>query len=271
MAIPQLDLPIQLQQKGKKDLSPTVMAELNCAIEKLQKIKGEHQVNAWHHIARIYAYQNKFDKAVEYFEKVYQFELLGNDFLNIIIALELSGQYSFAIEKLLKYLNESLNNKLLGYLLRLLFKYPIESYIEQTKDILNSLKDEQYQRYHQRFDELFQRIQVLDTIQLSVDDYSLINNIHVNIMAQFYFGHQSISTYRQTIDGDSLFQKIHIFEAEAKDILELNHLYEQKIERMIEQGQLTIEKYIDIISKYNFSFIIHSETHEEWENTCASS
>lgn len=271
MVIPQLDLPIQLQQKGKKDLSPNVMAELDSAIEKLQQIKGEDEVYAWYHIAKIYTYQNQFDKAIGYFEKVYQRDKLWTDFNNIIIALENSEKYSSAMERLLQYLNTSLNDELLEYLLSFLFKYPIESYVTQTKDILEQLKDEKYKVYHQQFDELFQHIQMLDTIQLSVDDYSLINNIHVNIITLFYFGHQNISTYCQTIDGDGLFQKIHIFEADAEDILELNQLYEQKIEQMIEQGQLTIEKYIDIISKYNFSFVIHTETHEEWENSRASS
>lgn len=271
MAIPQLDLPIQLQQKGKKDLSPNVMAELDSAIEKLQHIKGEDEIYAWHHIAKIYAYQNKFDKAIGYFEKVYQKDNSSLNFYNLILSISQSGQYAVAIEKLLPYVQEKRDNELLNKLLNLLLLYPRQDDIKQTQKVLCLFNDNKYQSYNQRFEDILYRVYLLEKIQLSFDDYCLMNDIYNNILDKFYYGHGMVFDCDETIEHDSLFQKIHIFEADAEDILELNRLYEQKIEQMIEQGQLTIEKYIDIISKYNFSFVIHTETHEEWENSRASS
>lgn len=271
MAIPQLDLPIQLQQKGKKDLSPTVMAELNRAIEKLQHIKGKDEIYAWHNIAKIYAYQNQFDKAIVYFEKVYQKDNSSLNFDNLILSIHQSGQYAVAIEKLLLYVQEKRDDELLNKLLNLLLLYPRQDDIKQTQKILCLFNDEKYQSYHQRFEDILSRIHLLDQFQLSLEDYCFMNDIYENILDKFYYGYGMVFDCDEAIEHDGLFQKIHIFEAEAEDILELNHLYEQKIERMIEQGQLTIEKYIDIISKYNFSFVIHTETQEEWENSRASS
>lgn len=267
MVIPQLDLPIQLQQKGKKDLSPNVMAELDSAIEKLQQIKGEDEVYAWHHIAKIYAYQNQFDKAIVYFEKVYQRDKLWTDFNNIIFVLDNNQQYDIAITKLLKYLQNDFNDDLCAYLLNLLFKYPVSTYVEQIS-VLLSLNNS---KFTSLYNDLLSQIEDLNQVRLSIDDYCLINSVSMSVLGSFYYDNEFFSTWKFSVSDDSLFQKIHIFEADAEDILELNRLYEQKIEQMIEQGQLTIEKYIDIISKYNFSFVIYTETHEEWENSRASS
>lgn len=272
MAIPQLDLPIYLQQKGKKNLSPKVIAELDSAIEKLQRVKGEHKIYAWHNIAQIYVYQNRLNEALNFFEKAYQGDTSFIYFHNFVVALEKSGQYELAIDKILQYLkSNSINDDLLYYLLTLLFSYPIQSYIEQTKEILCHLNDEEYQLYHMFFNHIISHMKLLDKIQLNIDDYCFIQHIHDKVMNILYYQNDSYSKFYEMIESDGLFEETHIFEAEVEDILELNYLYEQEIEKLIKQGQLTIEKYIDIISKYNFSFVIHSETREEWENSCASS
>lgn len=271
MAIPQLDLPIYLQQKGKKNLSPKVIAELDSAIEKLQRIKGEHQVVAWSHIASIYAYQNCFNKAIEYFKKIYETSGSVDDLNNIIVALERKGECLLAIVKLLEYLQIKVDKYLLSFLLGLLLKYPVKQYVEQCNHILIQLNYEEYQEHHKMFDIVLARVQQLDKIGLSIEHYTLMTNILVKLISSFYYKLYVKTNWNVSQEQNSLFQTIHIFEAEAEDILELNQLYEQEIEKLIGQGRLTIEDYIEIISKYNFSFVIHSETYEEWEKSCASS
>ena len=114
------------------------------------------------------------------------------------------------------------------YLLNLLFKYPVSTYVEQIS-VLLSLNNS---KFTSLYNDVLSQIEGLNQVRLSIDDYCLINSVSMSVLGSFYYHNVFFSTWRFSVSDDSLFQKIHIFEADAEDILELNRLYEQKIEQM---------------------------------------
>lgn len=273
MLNPQLAIPHCLTVAGKKDLSPLALAECEKAIHNLKKITGDDEVIAWNVIGLIYAYQNQYDNALDYFEKNYEKSGLAEDFLNIVLTLECKGEYLSAINKSLNYLENNLDLEVLNFLTKLILKYPSVTNLGQLNSILEKIEDTEIRKYFlDRLEQNSIHIELLNKVQIPMKSYTLIQNIIDITLNFFYFfkGKDFISEGKISIDNE-LFGKIRIFNADYEDIVELNALYDTTVQQFIEQGKLTLDEYLDILSKYNFSFVIHTESKEEWEKTCATS
>lgn len=272
MLNPQLAIPYCLTS-GKKDLSPLALAECEKAIHHLKKVTGDDELTALRYIGLIYAYQNQCDNALDYFEKVYEKSSLVDNFLNIVITLERKGEYLSAINKSLNYLENNLDLEVLNFLTELIFKYPSVTNLGQLNSRLEKIEDTEIRKYFLgRLEKISIHIELLNKVQIPMKSYTLIQNI-INITLNFFYffkGKDFISEEKISIDNE-LFGKIRIFNADYEDIIELNALYDTKVQQFIEQGKLTLDEYLDILSKYNFSFVIHTESKEEWEKTCATS
>lgn len=274
MPKPQLDN-LNFLLSGKKDLSPLVVAKCEKVIHNLKKITGDDEiVEALNRIGLIYIYLNQFDDALAFFEKAYEKSNLEAYFLNIVRTLERKGEYLSAIKRTFDYLENNLNSNVLRMIIKLLCRYPSIRDINHLKLIIEKKVDIKIRdEFLNMVNQINERVVVLNKVGVSIQNYALIKNIIFMSINYCYYqkGSDDIDFKLSiTIDND-LFEKVRIFNADYEDIIELNALYDTKVQQFIEQGKLTLDEYFDILSKYSFSFVIHTESKEEWEKTCATS